>query len=140
MRHGNRLVLGSALIAVGCAARDGPADPLGGHAASRAPVSGRHVISIGQRWADAQAAARSAGYRLNDARGLEWASPGEDGEVGIDGFYLLLPGDTDLIVFRDPETHTVAGLHLQGNTSKPKMHRTHRDPGRSFELRPREGR
>lgn len=56
------------------------------------------------------------------------------GGAPADGFYVLLPGDDQLIVGRDRERNVVGGLHLQGNVSQPKVYRTHRDPGRSFGL------
>jgi len=97
---------------------------------------GPYMIYEGQKWSDAEAVARAAGYRLHDARGLAWASAGPKGELGIDGFYVRLPGDVDLIVFRDREDDSVDGLHLVANASKPKSQRTHPEVGKSLELPP----
>jgi hypothetical protein len=97
---------------------------------------GPYTVYEGQRWSDAQAVARAAGYQLHDGRGLAWASPGPDGELGIDGFYVRLPGDVELIVFRDRSDDTVEELHLVANASKPKSERTHPEVGKSIELPP----
>ena len=109
-------------------------------APSTAPARGTrpapYVISKGQRFADAQAVARAAGYALHDAHGLEWASMGPDGEVGIDGFYVSLPGDIQLIVFRHHSDDTVGGLHLVAGASQPKAVRTNPPVGDSIELPP----
>ena len=131
-------VLHVLLITAGCAPR--------GAARLDAPPtahsSGRYVLATGQRWADAEAVARAAGYRLHDASGLAMAGPGPDGEVGADGFYLQLPsdGDVDLIVFRSRSDNTVSALHLVGNASGPKALRTSPPIGDTFELPPPNGR
>jgi hypothetical protein len=119
-----------ALLAIGCA-RDG-----GTLTRSTAPTTRppSRVIFKGQRWRDAEAVARGAGYRLNDARGLEWASAGPEGDVGVDGFYVALPGDTILIAFLDRERNRVDQLVLQGNVSQPKSLRTYPPVGESIEL------
>ena len=120
------VALSLALLLIGCA-RQSSSPPPATRPASR-------VIFKGQRWRDAEAVARAAGYRLNDAGGLEWASAGPDGEAGVDGFYVALPGDTILIVFRDRSADRVDQLTLQGNTSQPKAFRTYPKVGDSFEL------
>ena len=125
-----------ALFAAGCA----PSNPHPDRTdPTPAPRPASRLISVGQPYAAAEATARAAGYAPHDARGLAWASPGPNGEVGVDGFYLQLPHDTDLIVFRDPQTNTVAALHLVANASKPKSQRTHPPVGDSFELPPQDG-
>ncbi len=74
------------------------------------------TLAVGQRWADAQALASRAGYQLHDAAGLAW-------QPTIDGYYISLAGDRDLIVFRNAFDDTVVGLTLVENASKPKSER-----------------
>ena len=126
------MLLVIALFAAGCAATEPPPKPVAPTPAPRPPF---RVISVGQTYAAAHAAAHAAGY----GRGLEWASPRPNSQAGVDGFYLELPGDTDLIVFRNPRSNTVAALHLVANASKPKSERTHPPVGDSFELPARDG-
>lgn len=136
------------LLALGCGGpgrRDLPARgdpgpqpvvPAPSTAPAPATRPGPYVIFVGQPYADAQATARAAGYALHDGRHLAWAS--SDGGVGVDGFYVSLPGDTDLIVFRDGAAgaDVVGGLHLVGNASRPKSERTAPPVGDSVELPP----
>ena len=121
------LFVPAALLMIGCARDHGTP----GQSATR-PSS--RMIYKGQRWRDAEAVARAAGYRLNDARDLEWASAGPDGDVGVERFYVALPGDTRLIVFRDRARDSVAQLLLHGNASQPKSLRTYPPVGESIEL------
>jgi len=129
MRYVNRtgcVALSVSLLLISCARETSSPQPKA-RPASRA-------IFKGQPWRDARAVATAAGYRINDARGLEWASPGPDGEAGPDGFYIALPDDTILIVFRDRSSDRVDQLALQGHTSQPKRFRTYPKVGDSFEL------
>jgi hypothetical protein len=86
-------------------------------ARATAPAERRHTIAVGQSWTDAEQSAARAGYRRHDAAGLAWQPP-------IDGFYVRLAGDRDLIVFRDADTDSVAALTLVESASKPKSLRT----------------
>ena len=128
------LALAVALLVIGCARDGGTATRSTAPAGTPATRPASRVIFKGQRWGDAETVARAAGYRLNDARALAWASPGPDGDVGVDGFYVALPGDTMLIVFRDRARDSVGQLVLQGNVSKPKSLRTYPPVGESIEL------
>jgi uncharacterized protein YceK len=87
------------------------------------------TIAVGQGWGDAQATATRAGYALHDVAGLARAEVHDAAGLaragGIDGFYLRLADDRDLIVIRQGDGDAVGSLELVTHASKAKSQRVH---------------
>ena len=88
--------------------------------------SGEAILVVGQPWAEARAVAARAGYELHDASQL-------DMNPTPDGFYIDMPGQRGLVVYRDSRRDVVRLIDEIDNWPGPKVGRVHHDM-RSFDL------
>lgn len=113
-------IVGMAGILGGClGAQGGAAEGAGGTGVAR----GEGVIFVGQGWGEARQVAEAAGYRLEDASGLQRMPTAE-------GFYVNLAGGRGLVVIRDARRDAVKSVEWEEGWNGPRGLRVEHVVGR----------